>query len=216
MNNRLWVIAGALLAVMILALGGLLGVKPQLDAAQASDDDRANVELLNAQHAAELTALKEQSTRLAEFQASVADLRLSVPAVADIESFTGELAALEASTGAEVQTYTAEEPALFVPSESTAAVTPTSVAGTSFVKVGVTIIVKGTRDQTLDFVKGLQSGSRLVLVNDVSVAAEEQGVTTTSLSGLIYFLLDTPFVDPSTEVDPNATPAPTVDATASE
>jgi len=53
-----------------------------------------------------------------------------------------------------------------------------------------------------------------VLVNDVSVAAEELGVTTTNISGLIYFLLDTPFVDPAA-VDPS-TPAPTVEASASK
>lgn len=210
MNNRLWVISGTLLAVVILALSGLLGVKPQLDAAKSSDDDRAGIELLNTEHAAQLASLKEKSTRLAEFQAGVAELRLAIPALADIESFTGELAALEVATKAQVQTYTAEEPSLFVPSETTAAVAPPSVAGTSFVKVGVSIVVKGTRDQTLAFVKGLQTGPRLVLVNDVSVGAEEVGVTTTNVSGLIYFLLDTPFVDPTAEV------APPVDATASE
>jgi Tfp pilus assembly protein PilO len=207
-NNRLWVIVGALLAVVILALGGLLGVKPQLDAAKASDDDRAAVELLNAQHSARLAALQEQSTRLGEFQTAVADLRLAIPALADIETFTGELAALEVATKAQVQTYSAEEPALFVPSESTAVVTPTSVVGTSFVKVGVSIVVAGTRDQTLAFVKGLQSGTRLVLVNDVSVAAEVDGVTTTNISGLVYFLLETPFVDPNAVATPSPTETP--------
>ena len=210
-NSRIWVISGALVVVLVLALGGLLGVKPQLDAAQLSNEDRANVEVLNAQHAIELEALKEQSTRLAEFQAAVAELRLAIPATADLDTFTGELAALEGATGVRVTSYTPEDAALFAPSPTTAAVAPASIAASSFVKVSVKVSVVGTRDAGLAFVKGLQSGPRLVLISDVNVSAAEDGETTTDVTGLVYFLLETPYVDPAAAV-----PAPAPEAAAAE
>lgn len=209
-NSRIWIIAGSLVVVVVLALGGLLGVKPQLDAAQLSNDDRANVETLNAQHTIELEALKEQSTRLPEFQAAVSELRSAIPATADLDTFTGELAELEVATGAIVTNYSPEDAALFVPSVKTAAVAPVAVPPSTFVKISMKLSVVGTREAGLEFVKGLQSGSRLVLVSDVAVSADEDGTTTTDVTGLVYFLLDTPYVDPA------AVPAPTPDATAAQ
>jgi len=204
-NSRIWVIAGALVIVVVLALGGLLGVKPQLDAAKLSNDDREAVEILNDQHRAELAALKEQATRRDAISAEVAALRASVPAIPDLDGLTGELAQLAAQHGVVLTAYTPQDAAMFVPSTELEAVVPASVNATNFAVISVSITVEGTREAGLAFVKGLQSGARLVLVSDVTVGAAEEGVTSVAITGLVYALFDTPIVDPATVAE---TPAP--------
>ena len=210
-NSRIWVIAGALVIIVVLALSGLLGVKPQLDAAQLSNDDRAAVESLNDQHRAEIAALKEQSTRRDAIAAEVAGLRTSVPAIPDLDGLTGQLAQLAALHGVVITAYTPQDTTMFVPSAEIAATVPASVNATNFVVISVSITVEGTRDAALAFVNGLQSGGRLVLVSDLTVGAESDGVTSVAITGLVYALLDTPLVDPAAVAE---TPAP--EAAASE
>jgi len=210
-NTRIWVIAGALVVFVVIALGGLLGVKPQLDAAQASTSDRETVEALNVQHAAELVALKEDFTRLEEVTAQVAALRSAVPAHADLDTFNGELAALATQAGVVVTSYAPQDLAMFAPSAEIAPLVPPTINSTNFATISVSIAVAGTREGALAFVSGLQSGPRLVLVHGLNVSAVEEGVTTVTISGLLYVLLDTPYVDPAAVVE---TPAP--EAAASE
>jgi Tfp pilus assembly protein PilO len=207
-NNRIWIISGTLVIILVLALGGLLGVKPQLDAASASNSDRESVEMLNLKHAAELAQLKKQAEAIDDLSAQVAELRRSVPASADLDTFMGELAALQAANGVVVTNYTPSDAALFLPSPETEAFVPSSVMNDNFVSISVAITVIGARESTLNFVKGLQAGSRLVHVSDVNVAAAEGGITTTSVTGLVYVLLDAPYQDPA------LAPAPAPEATA--
>jgi len=211
-KNRIWVAGGVLIVIVVFALGGLLGIKPQLDAAQVSNNDRFSVEAANEQHRLEIVALEEQSTRLPEFQAAVAELREAIPALPDLDSFSGQLAGLEVSTGVRVTGFTPQPATLFVPSVAASAVTPATVVGSSFAKSEFTLNAVGTREQSLAFVKGLQSGDRLVLVSDVTMSAADAGITTVTVTGSVYFLLDTPYVDP------NAAPVevPAADALASE
>ena len=207
-NNRIWIISGALVIVIVLALGGLLGVKPQLDAASASNSDRESVELLNRQHVAELALLKAQAEDIDALAAQVAELRRSVPASADLDTFMGELGALQAANNVVVTSYAPTDAALFLPSPEVEGVVPASVMNSNFATISVAITVIGARESTLNFVQGLQSGSRLVLVSDINVAAAVDGVTTTTITGLVYVLLDAPFVDPA------LAPAPAPEATA--
>lgn len=210
-NNRIWTIGGVLVIVVVLALGGLLGVKPQLDAMAASNSDREGVESLNRNYSAELARLKEQAANIDQLTAQVAELRRSVPASADLDTFVGELAALQAANGVLVTNYVPTDPAMFVPSPDIAAAIPASVLQDNFVAIPVAITVTGKRDATLNFVKGLQAGDRLVLVSDVNVAAADQkGVTTTTINGLVYVLLDAPFSQEA------AAPEPEVEATAAQ
>jgi len=204
-NNRIWVIAGALVVIIILALGGLLGIKPQLDAAQLSNDDREGVETVNAQHKLELVQLEEESTHLDEYTAAVAELRQAIPSLDGLDSLTSELAGLQTATGVKISSFAPTDAGLFVPSENTAPVTPATVSASNFVKVAVKLNATGTRDQAMAFVNGLQTGTRLFLVSDVSISAAEAGQTTVSVDGLVYVLLDAPYVDPTAVVAP-ATP----------
>jgi Tfp pilus assembly protein PilO len=203
-GTRIWVVGGLVVILVILGLGVLVGVKPQLDAAAALEADRANVEVVNAQHDATLRSLKEQFVRVDEIRSEVAVLRDAVPAQADLDSFTGELAALQSQYGVVIGSYTPGDPAMFVPAVELAEAVPPSVNGTNFVTIPISLSVTGEREATLAFVDALQKGSRLVHVSNLSVAASAEGSTTVSITALVYALLDTPIVDPAAVV-----PAPT-------
>jgi Tfp pilus assembly protein PilO len=205
-NTRIWVLGGGLLIVVILVLGGLLGVKPQLDAAQASNSEREAVEALNLQHAAELASLKAEFENIATTQARVAALRTSVPGENDLDTFTGELAALQAAHGVSVTSYAPQERAYFEPTEDIAAEIPAGIDNTTLATISVSITVVGPLEATLAFVEGLQKGTRLTLISSMDVAEVVDGVTTVSLTGLLYVMPEEPFAAPTTDA---ATSAPT-------
>jgi Tfp pilus assembly protein PilO len=212
-NNRIWVLGGVLVIFAILVLAGLLGVKPQLDAAQASTSERENVEALNAQKRIELVSLKEEFSRLDAISAQVGEVRKSIPASPDLDVFTGELAALQAAHGVTVTSYSPQAPSVFVPSEKAAANIPATVDATRFVTIPVEIIITGERQASLDFITGLQSGERLFLVTSVTATAADGGVSTTNITGMLYVLLNQPLVDPAAAA---TTPPPEPDAVAAQ
>jgi Tfp pilus assembly protein PilO len=207
-NTRIWVLTGGMLIVVILVLGGLLGVKPQLDAARASDTERQSVEALNLQHQVELAQLKEEYTHIQDTAAEVAALRTSVPSTPDLDSFTGELAQLEERYGVVVTSYAPQAAAPFTPTEEVAAEVPSTIDATTLGTITIAITVVGTREATLAFVGALQTGTRLALVDSVNVGKPSDGLTSLSLTGLLYVLPDEPYVDP----DAASTPAPTATA----
>ena len=206
-SNRIWVLAGSLVIVVVLALAGLLGVKPQLDAAQASDAQRKGVEALNAQHRAELVALKDEFTRLPEISAEVTELRKAVAANTDLDAVIAEFAAMQVAHGVTITSYNGLDPVPFLPTSAVVGQVPPTVNATNFLTTEIQLTIEGTREATLAFVKALQSGSRLFFVTDLAIAPE--GGSTVTM--LVYTLLDTPLVDPAAVVE---TPAP--EAAASE
>jgi len=200
-NNRIWVIAGSLIIVAILALAGLLGVKPQLDAAKANADERAGVDVVNAQHRASLVSLKTEFARLPEIAAEVAELRKSVPATIDLDAVIADLATLQASTGVVITSYSSTDPIPFVATEAVIADVPPTINASNLLTTEVRISATGTPDKMMSFVKALQTGSRLYFVSELSVGPG--AVNTVTL--LVYTLLDEPLVDPAAVAE---TPAP--------
>jgi Tfp pilus assembly protein PilO len=201
-NTRIWILTGGLLVVVILVLGGLLGVKPQLDAAQASNTARTSVEALNLQHQIELAQLTEDFAHIGDTSARVAALRTSVPNGPHLDTFTGQLAALQKQYGVTVTSYAPQPIMLFTPAAEISAEVPSSIDGTTFASISIAITVTGTREATLGFVDGLQKGSRLVLVDTVNVAKPVDGSTSLSLTGLLYVLPDEPYAAPDAAVAP--------------
>jgi len=204
-TNRIWVIAGSLIIVAIVALAGLLGVKPQLDAAKASDDERASVELLNAQHRTDLESLKTDFARLPEVTAEVAGLRNAVPGTIDLDSVIAELAALQAGNGVRITNYSSIAPVPFVPSAVVIPSVPPTVNASNFLTTEIQLSMTGAPAAVMNFVNALQSSSRLYFVTDIAVGPKGEN----TLTVLVYTLLDEPLLDPAAVVEPLA---PDVDA----
>jgi len=200
-NTRIWVIAGVLLMVVVLALGGLLGVKPQLDILKANNDQRSGAETLNLQHRAELTRLREQSKQTESIAAEVAELQRLIPSAANLDDFINEIATLQVAHGVRVVAYSSLDEALFAPTEQALATLPASISANNFVTISIQLTVEGPRANTMAFVEGLQKGPRLFLASDLSVTPTD----TIDIKGLVYRLLDTPLMEPAPAAEASVT-----------
>ena len=187
-NTRIWVIAGSLVIVVILVLGGLLGVKPQLDIAAANALDRANVDTTNIAQKAELERLRTEAEDTDSIRAEVAELQKLIPPDANLDDFIGELAALQVQHGVTIVAYTSLEEKLFAPTEQALATLPASISSNNFTTTAIQLSIAGPRANTMAFVEGLQKGARLFLPTMISVSATD----TVDITGYVYRLLDTP------------------------
>lgn len=192
-NTRIWVIAGVLVVVVIFVLGGLLGVKPQLDVAAENDSQRANVESLNLQQQTELVRLRDESTKADAIRAEVLELQKLIPARQNLDDLIGELAVLQVQHGVSIVAYSSLEEALFAPTEQALASLPASISANNFTTTAIQLSIAGPRANTMAFIDGLQKGPRLFLATDVSASATD----TVDVVGYVYRLLDEPVADPT-------------------
>ncbi|TFC82243.1 hypothetical protein E3T23_04705 [Cryobacterium cheniae] len=216
-KNRLWMIGSALMMVLVVALGWVVGLQPQFAAIATANDQRVSVEQTNAGHRAALAKLKEDFKGLDGLNQELATLNKSVPSGTNAPDYVDQLDALananqvtlKGLTIADAEAYTpvalvapvAPAPEAGAPAPSpapTATPTPTAAPGSppvtnagitaaNFASLSVQITVSGTYSNVLKFVNGLQTGPRLFLVT---------GLTTTSSTGS------------SAPVDATATPQP--------
>ncbi|MCU1411781.1 MAG: hypothetical protein JWR04_2488 [Rhodoglobus sp.] len=215
-SNRLWTIGAVTAMIILLVAGWFLGAQPFITAASAADTERVGIEAQNTAQEAEIARLTEENKDISTIQAEYKDLLTSIPASSNTAAFIQGLNGLASSSGVQVtgitvsesMAYTVPASAVVVPTdgttpapESTEAPVPTiptgSVASTSplitpdnFVGIKVGVDLKGGYPQVLAFVKGLQSGKRLVLVTGFTSAANanDAGLVTAHIDGLIYVL----------------------------
>ena len=212
-STRYWTIGGTLFIVLVLVLGGVLGVQPQLQAVSLAQRELADVEAQNQLQRVELEALKQQFELLPEVTAELETLRLSIPATASIDAFTTQLSAQLAATGVTLMTFTASPGAPFAPSPQLTAALPPGINDSNFVTIPFQLSAVGSRDGILAFIASLQDGRRLALVDQFTILnGGDTGAIALDLSGLLYVLLDEPIVAqvpvdgtvPAAPVDPVA------------
>ncbi|MDJ0337770.1 hypothetical protein [Cryobacterium sp. PH31-O1] len=209
-HNKLWLIGSALVTSVIVVLGVLLGIQPQLETMNAANASRIAVQATNEGHVALLGRLKHDFANLDALTTTADALAESVPSGSampalvdqlDAEAFAAGLT-LTGMTVTEAVAYSSVLPAE-VPIEAAAvpAAVPTAVVATPAVTTAVTaanfaafplqVTVTGSYAEVLDFVSRLQSGSRLFLVSGLdSVAAPGlPGLVNATVSGLVYSLV---------------------------
>lgn len=216
-STRIWMIGSVTVMIIALIAGWFLGVEPNLTAAAASDTERSGIEAQNTAKQAEIAALTKENENLATIEDEYKQLQRSIPSSSDPAAFISGIDVLAASTGVHVkgitvgasQVYTVPQsavpapvptdPATPAPSSTTppVPVTPVgSVAATSplitpanFVGIPVSVEVTGSYQAFLAFVKGLQSGTRLMLVTELnSVVNADDSDVTAHADGMIYVL----------------------------
>lgn len=130
-RNRLMMIAAVLAAIVVLAGGFLLGVKPQLDAASTARATEASVTAQNAQLQTSLTSLKKQYDSLDDLKSELADLKQSVPADVETGSLITELNSVAKSSQATLSNIQFGSAAAYVAPVSAAAPAAAASTGTS-------------------------------------------------------------------------------------
>jgi Tfp pilus assembly protein PilO len=217
-SNRIWQIGTAIVIVVVVALGWVLGISPKVAEIAKSDADTRAVEAQNAIHQQELAALKKLAANKDSLLAELVPLEASIPGGLDIQNLLIQLNSMASANSTSIQNIATDSPFLYAP-EDDASVVPTATADpNNFVLVPITIRVTGGYQALLNFTDGLQNGQRLILVNGIVIASksgkssvDENGVEVpgsktfeAEIEGFIFVLVD-PNAPPP---DPNATPLP--------
>ncbi|MBD8139551.1 hypothetical protein IFT36_03210 [Frigoribacterium sp. CFBP 13605] len=193
-RNRMMLIAAALTGVVVLALGFLVGVQPQLVAASSAESQQQSVEAQNATLRESLATLEADNAKLPDLKSELATLDTSVPSQAALSSFLTELDQLAGASGTTVTGFTSSDATAYEPTTTdvaapaatdaaasdaagtapaaTAPAAPTApelvtdplVTATNFSSIPITVSIQGSYAQARDFLSKLQGGSRLFLV----------------------------------------------------
>jgi Tfp pilus assembly protein PilO len=238
-DNRVWIILTVVVIAALFAGGWFLGAQPQFDAMAASISKTAQANATNAGLEQELRDLAKAKEGLSDLQDEVALLQKAIPGGTDSSAFITALNNLAAAAGVTItaigidtgQPYTppagdAKPAAPLKPGEGGAPTPETNalIDGQNFVVVPISIDVLGPWQATLNFIKGLQSAERLVLVTGVDTQRDgEEDLFKVTVTGSIYVLRAPGNVsaDASTDTDTPAvvetpTPAPTDTAVPSD
>lgn len=182
--RALWWVGTAVVAVGVLVAGWALVLSPLRDDAARARQDAQSVEDQNVLRRAEIARLAADAADLPAFEQELAGLRRQFPTALELESFVRRLADLAASSGAVVQSVSRSEPAAVEASADGGAVT---WSGERLYAVNVSLVVEGTFQQQLDYVRDLQAiDDRLFLVTAFDGLATETG----TISGSTFVLLD--------------------------
>jgi Tfp pilus assembly protein PilO len=190
--DRLWLIGGALAAVVLVAVGWLLLISPEKRHATDLNDqaDAAHTQLISLQH--KLNDLQQQSEHRAAYQAELDRYRDALPTQAQLAEFLRGLQSGDEARGVISGILVGS------PLQATA-------AGHQVYALPVTVTAKGSAGQLdglLDHLQQVQP--RAVLVHDVHLAGDQSG----SLSGTATLTLGLQVFVTSNAAAPAPTPAP--------
>ena len=200
-KNRLWLIGSALMMVLVVGLGWVVGIQPQVAAISTANDQRVSVEQTNAGHRASLAKLKEDFKGIDSLDQELASLSKSVPSGTSAPDYVDQLDALAIANGVTLKGLTIADAQAYTPVAPVAPAAPAAEAGSpepgpaptatpaptaapgsppvtnpgiteaNFASLSVQITVSGTYSNVLKFVNGLQTGTRLFLVTGLTTTA---------------------------------------------
>ncbi|WP_161498850.1 hypothetical protein [Cryobacterium aureum] len=217
-RNKLWLIGSVLVTSVIVVLGAVLGIAPQLESMNVANASRTLVQATNAEHVALLARLKHDFKNLDALTSEADALAESVPTGSAMPALVDQLDAQALAAGLTLTGMTVTEAVAYVPvvpvaaapdAAADAAAVPaavpdavpaampaapassTSITATNFAAFPMQITVTGSYAEVLDFVSRLQSGSRLFLVDGLSTARAPglPGLVNATVSGLVYSLV---------------------------
>lgn len=175
-SNRLWLAGTVIVVIAVIALGWVLGIQPRLTEAAVALVETQRVDALNEVEQAKLLALKKEFEEIDEIRGQVEELELSIPTKAELAAFIRQVNDLAALNGVTVINITTADAAAYVLPEGATVLdaegqpVPAPIAPANLVLVPMNIKVEGPYASVLSFIKGLQAGNRLYMVNDVAVA----------------------------------------------
>ncbi len=242
-NGRIWLLAGALLAVGVVAIGWFVGASPLLAQASANEAQIAEIDAQNTLQMLEIAEMKEQFENIDELRDELDELQVSVPGFADTGDYFDEISAKAGAAGVSLQTVTVEGALPYgamgsVEASDDEADDATDTGGTSGSQGQITpalvpdadlaanlyvLTVKfeidADQNQLAAFLAGLQGDGRLMLVTEVtSTFGTGQR---SSITAFVFVVHDPrlgaigslPTPTPTPTPSESATPAPSGSAT---
>lgn len=221
-GNRLWLLATVAAIALIVVVGWLLGINPRFAEAVTAASDRATVEALNAAQAAEIAALREQRENLADIEDELLELRQSIPATADTDSFIESLTAAAGAAGVELSRVSFATPGPWGASGTAPGAPspdsqpgmdsppiPTAPEGVLTLSVGIELT--GDPVAVTAVLRHLQSEPRLFLVTDFLYDRADEGKG--SITGFLFIIRDPASAQPVEGESLPAEPVPAATST---
>lgn len=192
-NSRLTIIGGSVLIIAIILLGSILAIAPKFAEASGYRTSQSAVDAVNMTQLSEIQALKAQSTHLAENQAALAQLQVSIPAGTDADNWVDQLKGVADQAHVTITGVTLSEPVASLgtppPPGGAATVVPPVAAGVvQLFTMGVSLTVTGTTPQLFAFNAAMQSGGRLFLVNSLNFSSGNGTVQTSTIAGSLLIV----------------------------
>jgi type IV pilus assembly protein PilO len=195
--ERLWLVAGGLVAFVMLLIGYFFFISPQRSNTADVDQQTATVQQQNSVLQARLDALREQNKDLGRYQAQLTALQHALPSTSGISDFLRTLQSLGSATLTNVTGLTVGEPIDVTPVSvvaPTAAVAPTTSAPTTAAApvapvattpgvygLPITATVTGSAGALTKFLDQLQSVQpRAVLITQLSLGGLQDSTTPTA------------------------------------
>lgn len=222
LDHRIKVLIAVVLMLVIAGGGWLLGIQPAVAAALDAGTQETAVRAQNDASRAKLAELEKTASTLPALKKQLSALDASVPSTPEGPALLDSIDAIADAAGVTVQRIAVDAAAPYTPPvPADVAVDPETgkaVAGAEpadpalvpatdprittddFVVVPVSIDVTGSLEHALSFVRGVQTGPRLFLVNKFSSVTDEGSSSVkATLSGYVYVLLDAAASVASTE-----------------
>ncbi|MFP7762203.1 type 4a pilus biogenesis protein PilO [Marisediminicola sp. LYQ85] len=172
MTERIWLIGASLLIVAIVALGWLLGISPQVTAADEARAEKEGVEQQNAAQEIALIQLRDQFENMDVLEDQLSELESQIPPRQDFDVFLDDIVGLASDAGVALTGFTASEALAYASeAEGDAAPADPTVAATGTFTIPITISLEGSPQQILDFTAAVQESTRLTLVTNVTFSS---------------------------------------------
>jgi hypothetical protein len=190
-DKRIWLAGGAAAALIIVAIGWVAVISPQLSSTNSvrSQTDAARAQ--NTVLAAAVAKLKRQNDNVGQLKTSLRAALAGLPFDTGLPTFTRQLAGQATKTRVTLSSITVG-PASSTTTAATASTTPATTAGTgapaptavptaapptpagaatSVMAIPITLLSKGTNAQQMAFLKAIQvTGPRRALVSSAILA----------------------------------------------
>jgi Tfp pilus assembly protein PilO len=134
--NRLWMIGGALAAVLIAIGAYLLGIQPQLQSAAAAADQQVQAQSQLQQTQVELAQLKKDYASMDQLTAQLATLRKSVPGTSAVSDFVRQLSTQASAANVSISSINVSEPTAYAPTKPAGAAPAATPAPTGTPSAG--------------------------------------------------------------------------------
>ena len=189
--ERLWLVAGGLVAFVMLLIGYFFFISPQRSSTSDVNQQTATAQQQNAVLQARLDALREQNNNLSKYKAQLAAAQQALPSTSGTSDFLRTLQSLGAATLTDVTQLTVGQPIDVTPvsaaqptasaDATTTAAAPTAAAAPAATTPGVyalpiTASVTGTATALSKFLDQLQAVQpRAVLISSITMTSGSAG-----------------------------------------
>ena len=214
--ERLWLVAGGLVAFVMLLVGYFFFISPQRSSTSDVNQQTATAQQQNAVLQARLDALREQNKNLNKYKAQLAAAQQALPSTSGTSDFLRTLQSLGAATLTDVTELTVGQPVDVTPvsaaqptvsaAASTPAAAPTAAAAPVATTPGVyalpiTASVTGTATALSKFLDQLQAVQpRAVLISSITMTSGSTGENQPANSYTLQLTMQA-FVAPSSPAE---------------